>query len=606
MLFRRTISFKLAWVGVIAAVVLGAAFSAMQLKLDFAEENRRIDVLASQILTSTKRPASQAARELDTGLAKELVGGVFLYEIIASARIVDERGMMLGEISQPIGGKNKLIANFLDTKVLNYQTELYDINEASIQYGTLFLTIDREKALSAFFDRSKFVVLSGLFRNIALAFVLFVVFQQILTKPLLRIINQLQSIDPTSTENPRTSVSSFHAGDELYGLSRTINAFADANEYHLRERVKKEAELERYRAIVASSNDFLSFVTSDFKYAAVSDAYARSVNRPLKEIIGKHVSVFVGEDIFEKYARVGLEKALGGIVNEQEHPLNITGPASHTVFVRYAPYHETDGSISGVIVAARDITQEKRAADDIQTALFAAEVASDSKSHFLANMSHELRSPLNAIIGFGQILSAETFGPIGQEKYKQYALDITLSGEHLLELITDILDVSRIESGATHMVMERTSTTEIIQKSITIMRGIAAKKKILVNFIAPEVKFYINCDDLRIRQVVVNLLSNAIKFSEPNSIVQIKVFEIDENQIEILIKDDGCGIAAEDIPRALEPFGQVGDIYTREKEGSGLGLYLAKSLTELNGGTMHINSTLNVGTSISIKFNKAV
>lgn len=606
MIFRRTISFKLAWVGVIAAVVLGAAFSIMQLKLDFTEENRRIDTLASQILTSTKLPASQAARELDTGLAKELVDGVFLYEFIASVRIIDERGMVLGEISQPLGGDDKLIAKFLDTKALNYQTPLYDVDESNILYGTLFLTIDREKALSAFFNRSKFVVLSGLARNIALAVVLFVVFQQILTKPLLRIISQLQSIDPTSTANPRTSVSSFHDDDELHGLSQTINAFADTNEYHLRERIKKEAELERYRAIVASSHDFLSFVTPDFKYAAVSDAYARSVNRPLKEIIGQHVSVFIGEEIFETYARIGLETALSGMTTEQEHPLNVSGPASHTVFVRYAPYHEADGSISGVIVAARDITQEKRAADDIQTALFAAEVASDSKSHFLANMSHELRSPLNAIIGFGQILSAETFGPIGQEKYKQYALDITLSGEHLLELITDILDVSRIENGSVHMVMERADTTEIIQKSIGIVRGIAAKKNIRVEFNAPETSLYINCDDLRIRQVVVNLLSNAIKFSEPDSKIQIKIVEIDDNQIEILIEDNGCGIAAEDIPRALEPFGQVGDIYTREKEGSGLGLYLAKSLTELNGGTMHISSTVGVGTTVSICFFKAV
>lgn len=606
MMFRHTISFKLAWVGVIAAVLLGAAFSVLQLKLDFAEENRRIDILASRILTSTKLPASQAARELDTGLAKELVGGIFLYEFIASAKIVDDRGEVLGEISQSIGGKDRLIAQFLDTKSLNYQSKLTDISEPSIEYGTLFLTIDREKALSAFFDRSKFVVLSGLARNIALAFVLFVVFQQILTKPLIRIISQLQSIDPTSTANPRTSVTSFHDGDELYGLSQTINAFADANEYHLRERIEKEVELERYRAIVASSNDFLSFVTPDFKYAAVSDAYARSVNCPLNEIIGQHVSVFMGKEIFDTYARISLEQALEGIANEQEHPLNLTGPASHTVFVRYAPYYEADGSISGVIVAARDVTREKKSADDIQTALIAAEVASDSKSHFLANMSHELRSPLNAIIGFGQILSTETFGPIGQEKYKQYAHDITLSGEHLLELITDILDVSRIESGAVNMIMARAFVKEIVDRSITIVHGIAAKKEIKLNFITPENDLYINCDDLRIRQVIVNLLSNAIKFSEPNSTVRIKVAEIDGHQIEILVEDDGCGIAAEDIPRALEPFGQVGDIYTREKEGSGLGLYLANSLTELNGGTMHIESTPGVGTSISIRFKKAV
>lgn len=391
----------------------------------------------------------------------------------------------------------------------------------------------------------------------------------------------------------------------MHGLSQTINAFADTNEYHLRERIKKEAELERYRAIVASSNDFLSFVTPDFKYAAVSDTYARSTNRPLKDIIGKHVSVFVGKDIFDKYARAGIETALNGVENEQEHPLDINGPASHTVLVRYVPYREIDGSISGAIVEARDITQEKRAADDIQTALFAAEVASNSKSHFLANMSHELRSPLNAIIRFGQILSAETFGPIGHEKYKQYTLDITLSGEHLLELITDILDVSRIENGSFHMHMERSDTTEIVQKSIAILQGFAAKKNIHVEFNAPEASLYINCDGLRIRQVVVNLLSNAIKFSVSNAKVQIIIIEANDNQIKILIEDNGCGMAAEDIPRALEPFGQVGDIYTREKEGSGLGLYLAKSLTELNGGTMQIDSTVDVGTTVSICFFKA-
>lgn len=165
MTFQRTISFKLAWVGVIVAVVLGAAFSILQLKLDLEDENRRIDALANQILNSTRLPASQAARELDTGLAAELVAGVFLYELIASARITDERGIVLGEISQPLGGKDKLIGKFLDTKVLNYQTSLFDADEPNILYGTLSLTVDREKALSAFFDRSKFVVLSGFARK---------------------------------------------------------------------------------------------------------------------------------------------------------------------------------------------------------------------------------------------------------------------------------------------------------------------------------------------------------------------------------------------------------------------------------------------------------
>ncbi len=599
---RRGISYRLAWAGLAVALALGAVFGISQLTLDFNEQNKRINDLAERILLSAELPAHQAARMLDNALAGEVVKGMFVYDFVVHAKLTDELNTVLGEMSRTVDGENRLFVSLLDEKTRTFTIKLFDKANETNQFGVLELTINRGVALSAFFDRVLFIVVADLISAILLVVVLSLIFHQILTEPLLRLIGQLQKIDPASTSNIRTEVSPNHRHDELGVLSTTINTIIDMNESHLCERKRKEIELVRYQTIVASSRDFQSFITPDYRYAAVSGVYVDYFGVKIDEIVGKTIGEIVGDDYFYRTIKPALDRALKGDVVEFEAGITKTGKSDHLLAVHMEPYFEKPGVISGVIFAGRDITEERRVEDKIKNALEVVKHASDSKSRFLANMSHELRSPLNAIIGFSQMINTETFGPIGQKKYKEYAADISMSGHHLLDLITDILDVSKIEVGAIRLNMEQADLSEIVVASVAIIRGSASQKGLTLSLNMPEGELMLMSDSLRMRQVVVNLLSNAIKFTPPEGEVRIDVSGSCENGYMLVVCDTGCGIASEDIPHALEPFGQVGDIYTRTHEGAGLGLYLAKMLTELNGGTLEIESIPGEGTSVSIKF----
>jgi signal transduction histidine kinase len=229
----------------------------------------------------------------------------------------------------------------------------------------------------------------------------------------------------------------------------------------------------------------------------------------------------------------------------------------------------------------------------------AADAANRSKSSFLAAMSHELRTPLNAVIGFSEVLSMETFGPLGNKRYLDYTKDIHGSGVHLLALINDILDLSRIDAG--EGVLEETDAdlAELIEQSLRMVAaqaeagGVALHSAIAANL--PRFRV----DKRRFKQVLINLLGNAVKFTPRGGRIDVRAFASDGG-VAVTVADTGIGIEARDIPRALERFGQVDGSLARKYEGVGLGLPLAKQLMELHGGTLKLESAVNIGTTVTI------
>ncbi len=240
-------------------------------------------------------------------------------------------------------------------------------------------------------------------------------------------------------------------------------------------------------------------------------------------------------------------------------------------------------------------------ATDLETALDAAATASQAKSQFLATMSHELRTPLNAIIGFSEILAAETFGPLGDPHYPDYARSIHASGRHLLDLINDILDFSKLDAGRLELHEETVALTEIIDGALRMMSTEASRAGVSLKAALAEPSPLLHADTRRVRQVLLNLLSNAIKFTPRGG--EIRVMTIDSGgELGIAIADTGIGIAAEDIPRALERFGQLDSSLSRKYEGTGLGLPLSKRLMELHGGRLEIESVVGIGTTVTATF----
>jgi two-component system cell cycle sensor histidine kinase PleC len=225
-----------------------------------------------------------------------------------------------------------------------------------------------------------------------------------------------------------------------------------------------------------------------------------------------------------------------------------------------------------------------------------AEEANQSKSDFLANMSHELRTPLNAINGFSDIMKKEMFGPLGDPRYKEYVNDILFSGQHLLSLINDILDMSKIEAGKMTLNHEIMQIDDLIGQVIRIVRGRAEDNRLKLLY-QPATMPEIEADPRAVKQVLLNLMTNAIKFTPEGGSVSC---EVTPNSAGLIVKisDTGIGIAPEDIERLANPFEQIDSQHSRQHEGTGLGLALSKSMVELHGGNFKIESVLGQGTTV--------
>src|ERR1700760_1784094 len=227
-----------------------------------------------------------------------------------------------------------------------------------------------------------------------------------------------------------------------------------------------------------------------------------------------------------------------------------------------------------------------------------AEEANQTKSRFLANMSHELRTPLNAIIGFSEIMGSGMFGTLGSEKYQEYCHDILTSGRYLLEVINDILDMSKIEAGRMQLDLEAVDVAKTLAESMRVVAGRAEDKNLTLEADI-EQAISLVADRRAIKQIAVNLLSNAVKFTPEGGKVTVRG-RVRENHIHLMISDTGIGIAPHSLRRLGRPFEQVESQLTKTYPGSGLGLAIAKSLTNLHGGSMRLRSKLGVGTVVSV------
>ena len=231
-----------------------------------------------------------------------------------------------------------------------------------------------------------------------------------------------------------------------------------------------------------------------------------------------------------------------------------------------------------------------------------AEYANRAKSEFLANMSHELRTPLNAIIGFSDVMKNHMFGPVGNPKYVEYVNDINASGSHLLELITDILDLSKIEAGKNELHEENIDVSKALGSCLTLVKERAEEAGVEIECDTASNLPALLADERKLKQILINLLSNAIKFTPDGGKVTIRIRPHEADGYVFQIADTGIGIALADFPKAMTPFQQIDSDLNRKYEGTGLGLPLTKALVELHGGSLDMESEVGVGTTVTVRF----
>jgi len=288
--------------------------------------------------------------------------------------------------------------------------------------------------------------------------------------------------------------------------------------------------------------------------------------------------------------------------NNYDMDFRIIRPDGEICYVRCEGKCETDekDEVTALFGIMQDITERMLYEREMREAKEAAERAYAAKTQFLANMSHELRTPLNAIIGFSEMMQRQLLGPIGTERYLDYIAGIRESGEHLLDLISDILDMSKIEAGKYVLDLEGFKVVKLLRLAVHMMEGRARDAGIKITFETDNDVLQIIADRRALMQIILNLLSNAVKFTEPDGSVRIECIEREE-YLSLKIHDTGIGIPANKLKTITHPFEQAASHYTKRHEGTGLGLAITKDLVELHGGTLHIESTVGVGTTVTVR-----
>lgn len=325
------------------------------------------------------------------------------------------------------------------------------------------------------------------------------------------------------------------------------------------------------------------------------------------EVRGKQLSEFLtreSHDSLERYMAAVSDPGIASVLNDGREVTGIEKNGGEIpLFLTLGKLDDVvEGEPAKLCAVLRDLTSWKKTEAELVEAREAAELASAQKSEFLANISHEIRTPLNAILGFSEVMKARRFGEIDNAKYSAYVNDIHSSGEHLLSLINDLLDLSKVEAGKLELNFASVDLGEVINQSVGLLGDTAKDARVIVRSSVSDNLPNVVADQRSMRQIMLNLLSNAIKFTDAGGQVLISARLENDGHISLKVKDTGRGMTEEQIQRALEPFRQVEEVTGEQDQGTGLGLPLTKALAEANRATFSITSEPEVGTIVEIAF----
>ena len=366
------------------------------------------------------------------------------------------------------------------------------------------------------------------------------------------------------------------------------------------------AEVAEFRAILDTATD--GVIVLDRGGSIVS------ANRSAEALFGFDARELAGRPFLELFAPESVDLAASYLDSVREHGVasvlnngrDVTGRVRQggdvPLFMSLGRIGEDGDKVCAVF---RDVTPWKNVEADLLAAKRQAEKASSVKSELLAKISHEIRTPLNAIIGFSEVMMEERFGPIGNERYRDYVRDIHAAGGHLMSLINDLLDLSKIEAGKLELHFDDVSLNDLAQQCVALMQPQANRQRIIIRTSLPPALPHVVADARSVRQIALNLLSNSIKFTESGGQVIVSTALSDEGGVALRVRDSGIGMSEADIVTALEPFRQIETTIAGRAGGTGLGLPLTKALAEANRARFQIQSAPKEGTLVEVIFPSA-
>jgi PAS domain S-box-containing protein len=383
----------------------------------------------------------------------------------------------------------------------------------------------------------------------------------------------------------------------------TISIFSDVTALREREEAVRKSE-EQLRVAFDAAPIGMAIIDMEGRYQRVNPALCQLFGYTESELKGRRF-LDITHPSYRKAGEADTRRLRDGEIDSLEMEKRYIAKDGRIVhaLTRVGAVRDAAGRPVQMLTQIIDITSRKEGENELVAAKEQAELANRSKSEFLANMSHELRTPLNAIIGFSEIVAGELFGPIGAPRYVEYAHDIHTSGIHLLSIISDILDLSKIEAGRRELTESAIDLHDAAESALRLVRGRAENSGVrLVNGIERGAAPRLLADERAVKQMLLNLLSNAVKFTPEGGRVAVGAELRADGSLAVSVDDTGIGMAPENIPRALAPFSQVDSPLTRRYEGTGLGLPLVKSLIELHGGTLQLESQEGKGTLATAVF----
>ena len=375
---------------------------------------------------------------------------------------------------------------------------------------------------------------------------------------------------------------------EITHLMRAENAFRRSQD--------------QMRAISDNSPSLMYMKDTESRLVMVNQAFQKFYDTSEEEALGEDMGKWLSPENAELFFELDKKVLTTGKPLETRFEVRRHDGKTRPMLSTEFPVFDHEHNIIGIGGIDNDIFERKRAEDNLLVAMDAAESANHAKSEFMANMSHELRTPLNAIIGFSEIMAGEIFGPVGSPQYRDYAKDINASGTHLLEIINNMLDLSKIEANKFDLQEQTVDVPHAVRACVTLVQGRADKQGVKIQTVISDKAPYLYCDERGLKQVILNLMTNAVKFTPEGGALTIETWSNETEGYVLRFRDTGIGIAAEDIPMVLTSFGQVESAISRVQQGTGLGLPLTKSIVELHGGSFELTSEVGVGTTVRISF----